>query len=213
MKYGDALPKDYNIPTSAFWLRKDLTQSGNPFKNVDIVEGDRVMDCGAYIGTFAAACVEQGATRVTCYEAAPKNAALLRENVMRYDGRVEVIEAAIVPYKDSHAVLTMSNFSGANSIVESPNRKKKITVKALNFRDELQRIHPTILKLDVEGAEYALLESINAEDLSSVRCLFVEFHPIEHREERYSEVQRLILEAGFWIRSHRLRTFTAAREL
>lgn len=62
MEYGSVLPKDYTIPSSAFWLLKDLA-TANPFKLVALKPGDRVMDCGAFIGTFTSACLEQGASR------------------------------------------------------------------------------------------------------------------------------------------------------
>lgn len=212
MRYGDILPEGFNIPTSAFWLRKDLTPEGNPFKLVEIRTGDKVMDCGAYIGTFAAACMEQGAESVACYEAAPKNAALLRENMKRYP-HVQVVEGALTTKIDVETVvLTMSGFSGANSILPSPNRKKSISVIARYFRFHVLDLAPTIIKLDVEGAEYDLLDSLQSGDLMSVRTVFIEFHPIADRDARIERVKKYLTTEKFTIISTRRRAFVATKE-
>ena len=211
MRYGDVLPADFNLPSSAFWLRKDLTEAGNPFKLIEVVAGDRVMDCGAYAGTFAAACMEQGAAGVACYEAHPRNAALLRQNIARYAGAVTVFEGALTAGNDERVALTTSGFSGANSILPSANRPKTIDVKAFNFRNHLRGVNPNVLKLDVEGAEYDLIDSLQKEGLASVRTIFVEFHPIDGREKRVNDVKAFIEAEGFTVLSNRLRAFVARR--
>lgn len=211
MRYGDILPEGFNIPTSAFWLRADL-EKRNPFELVLLRSGDTVMDCGAYIGTFAAACLEQAAARVTCYEAAPKNAILLRGNMQRYAERVSVIEGALVASDAETVDLTMSGFSGANSTLPSANRKKFITVPAVNFRNELLHLLPDVVKIDVEGAEYELLGSLQPGDLRSLTCLFIEFHPITDREAKIAAIRAFIEAEGLTVINARNRAFTAVRK-
>lgn len=210
MKYGSVLPEGFNVPKSAFWLKADL-EKRNPFDQVVIQPGDIVMDCGAFIGTFTAAAMEQGAASAVCYEAAPKNAALLRNNVSRYP-TVHVFEKALTADKVTSVELTMSGFSGANSILPSPNRLKVIEVRAAHFRTELLFFKPQVLKIDIEGAEYALLASLQSSDLSSVRHLFIEFHPIEEREAKIAQIRAFIKAEGFSILSARNRAFVAAKE-
>lgn len=211
MNYGSVLPSGFTLPTSAFWLKKDLTVEGNPFKLINIQPGDRVMDCGLYIGTFTSACMEQGAGNARCYEAAPKNAALAKGNLARYGDAVQIVEAALTASDAMEVVLTMSGFSGANSILPSVNRSKSIRVKAVNFRQQLLAFDPHVVKLDVEGAEYDLLDSLQPGDLARVRCLFVEFHPIDQRDDRIRKVSEFIQAEGFAIESRKLRAFVASR--
>ncbi len=213
MRYGDALPADFNVPTSAFWLKKDLTPDGNPFKLVNLYAGDKVMDCGLYIGTFTAACMEQGAAGVRCYEAAPVNAKLAKENLSRYGSVVEIVEAALTAGSDHSVTLTMSGFSGANSILPSATRAKNIKVRAINFRQELLAFNPNVIKLDVEGAEYDLLDSLTVRDLANVRTIFVEFHPIENRDVRIKKIADYFQSEGLTIESTRLRAFVASRDV
>lgn len=211
MKYGESLPAGFNVPSSAFWIQKDLTVDGNPFKLVELQPGDSVMDCGGFIGTFTAACMEQGAASVVVYEAAAKNAALLRGNVARYHPRVVVVEAALTAGDDNTVTLAMANFSGSNSIV--PGAKgKATTVRATNFRAELLTLKPQVVKLDIEGAEYDLLDSLKPGDLASVRTLVVEFHPIDDREHRIKRIAAFLEAEGYAIFSMRKRAFVASRD-
>lgn len=210
MKYGEVLPKGFNIPTSAFWIRVDL-EKRNPFQLLPLQKGDTVMDCGAYIGTFTAAALEQGAKWAVCYEAAPKNAVLLRENMARYEGRVSICEYALVAGHELEIELTMSGFSGANSVIPSPNRKKSITVPAVNFRGELARIKPTVLKMDIEGGEYPILASLKPGDLRNLQSIFIEFHPHPNRENLVIWAFKHLTQEGFKIVSNRNRAFIAVR--
>lgn len=211
MKYGEVIPKGFNIPTSAFWLRADL-EKRNPFELLPLRKGDTIMDVGAYIGTFTAAALEQGAKWAVCYEAAPKNAALLRENMERYGSRVSICEYAVVAGNELEVQLTMSGFSGANSVIPSPNRKKHITVPAVNFRGELARIKPTVLKMDIEGGEYPILDSLQPRDFRCVNSIFIEFHPHESRAEWVYWAYKYLTQEGFWIESDRNRAFIAVRK-
>ena len=210
MKYAEALPEGFNVPTSAFWLRKDLET--NPFKLVPLEVGDRIMDCGTYIGTFAAAAMEQGAASVVCYEAAPKNFLLAVANMARYGERAKVVEKALTAGHAKTVQLSMSSFSGANSILPSANRPKALTVVACNFSDELMLHRPTIVKIDVEGAEYDLLGSLKPGELAGVRCLFVEFHPIDDREAKIAAIRAYFEAEGFTVLSDRKRAFVVVRK-
>lgn len=210
MKYGEAIPKGFNIPKSAFWLRADL-EKRNPFELLPLRKGDTVMDCGAYIGTFTAAALEQGAKWAVCYEAAPKNAELLRGNMERYGDRVSICECALVAGHKWEIELTMSGFSGANSVIPSPNRKKHITVPAVNFRGELARIKPTVLKIDIEGGEYPILNSLKPRDLFHVNGIFIEFHPHPDRDAWVDWAYKFLTQEGFDIVSDRNRAYIGVR--
>lgn len=208
MDYGSALPEGFHIPPSAFLLRGDLER--NPFKPVVIRPGDVVMDCGAYIGTFAVAALRQGAGSAVAYEAEPKNAALLRANTAGLP--VTVIEAALTAGDAGSVVLNLSGFTCAHSVVPFPTQRGRRVVKAVSFRDELRRVRPHVLKIDVEGAEYDLLDSLRQGDLAGVSCVVVEFHPTPDRGARMARVADFITGEDLIIVSTRKRAFVALRE-
>jgi FkbM family methyltransferase len=214
MKYGDALPADFDVPAAFKWvLGKDLSEK-NPFERVVIRAGDRVMDCGGCIGTFTAAVLEQGAAHVRCYEPLPKNLEVLERNVARYvhAGRADVVQAALVPDSALRVKLNGTGFPGNHSIVERKQSKgKEVEVAARCFRTALLEYRPDVLKLDIEGAEYALLETLEAGDLDGVNCIFIEFHPDAERDARVAYIKGFLLDEGFVVVNERLRAFTALR--
>ena len=207
-KYGEALPKDFNIPSAFRWiLDKDLTVN-NPFDQVVMGPGARVMDCGAAVGTFSAAALEQGAGLVRCYEPIPENAAVLEANLKRYDGKARIIEAALVPDGRKVAELRGTGFPGNHSLIERPNDKGSVPVRAVSFRAEVLQFRPDLIKLDVEGAEYDLLASLRKDDLVKTSCMFIEFHPITDRDSRLAAVKSFLTEEGFVVVKNRLHAFT-----
>lgn len=211
MKYGEVIPEGFNIPKSAFWLKADL-EKRNPFELLPLRKNDTVMDCGAYIGTFTAAALEQGAKWAVCYECAPKNVPLLEENMRRYGKRVTIMRYAIVgTHGWTKVKLNLSGFSGANSVIPSKNRPKFVEVEAVSFRAQLRHYRPTILKIDVEGAEYEMLESLKPGDLESVHGIFIEFHPHPNRENLVIWAFQHLTQEGFKIVSDRNRAYIGVR--
>jgi len=81
----------------------------------------------------------------------------------------------------------VSFFESANSeassffpeIAESFGVEKSYIVNALTYRDLLSQANlpvPAVLKLDIEGAELGLLQSLDDNDLESIEQITVEFH-------------------------------------
>jgi len=209
MKYGNALPESFEVPSSMFWIKKDLEK--NPFDMVVLSRNDKVMDCGSCIGTFAAAALEQGASCVRCYEPMPKNIALLRKNLKRYGKRAAIVEAALVANGNASVEMSLSGFSGAHSILPK-DKAKKATVPAKCFRKELLAFKPRVIKIDVEGAEYQLLESLKPGDLRGVSSLFIEFHPYDDRDKHIAAIKDFVVAEGLSVVKERRRAFTAIRK-
>lgn len=213
MKYGESLPEKFNVPSSTlFWMRKDLYDN-NPFDKVIVSDGDVVMDCGSCIGTFAAAVLEAGASKVFCYEPEPRNASVLSANLVHYGDRAVVIEAALVADDADAATLHLSGFTGAHGVTDKRKPHKSITVKTRNFRKELLFRRPAVVKLDVEGSEYELLNSLKPRDLKSVRCMFIEFHPHADREGQVYRIRNYLVSEGLLVIKERLRAFTCMRRM
>jgi FkbM family methyltransferase len=204
-----ALPEGFDIPASFEWvLKKDLET--NPFDMVVIRRGDRVMDCGAAVGTFSASALEAGAGTVRAYE--PVNHEVLIRNLARYGSRAEVFVAALVPDDRESAELFGSGFPGTHSLVGA-RKGKAATVAALRFRSELRAFLPHMVKMDIEGAEYDLLETLQPGDLAGVNCIFLEFHPIAGAAQdlRAGKIIEYFLKEGLQIKKDGGRAFTLTR--
>lgn len=195
-----------------YWpfLKNDIEKK-NPFELLPFTKGDTVLDGGGYVGTFAAAAMEQGAAWVVSYEATPDNAKILRKNMERYGRAVRVVEKALISGKQKTVQLSISPFPGSNSTVPSEKRPERISVPAAEFRHEVQYLRPSIIKLDIEGGEYRILGDLKAGDLSWVRAIFIEFHPNPEKKTRIAAIKEYLETEGFEIASERTRAFIAVK--
>ncbi len=131
--------------------------------------GDRVLDGGAHIGLYALAAhaATGGDCRVTCVEANPRTARLLRSN-LQFNGfeDASVIEAAI--WKASGSVRFIGEEPGRAAYARvafdtqlEPGPAPVTTVEAVTLDDLVAKGGPSpvaLVKLDLEGAEPEALE-------------------------------------------------------
>lgn len=120
--------------------------------------GERVLDIGAHIGGFSRYALDRDAQSVVSVEPDPCNFALLQQNTR--DTRSHLINAAMVRRADGPVNLyyTKRGFShGMNSITPFRGRSS-IEVHSISFDMVLSTFHPTVIKVDCEGAEYDFLD-------------------------------------------------------
>lgn len=135
---------------------------------------DMWLDLGANIGTFTLLCLARGA-RVAAYEPETSNAQLLRKNVLHNFGRTRrcrVVRAAVGcgGADQSHVDLYLAR-NPENKYRHSlcPIRGRSATrVPFEDIRCVLRRCCPTAIKMDIEGTEIELLESLTAADYRSM---------------------------------------------
>jgi len=156
----------------------------------DIPAGAPVLDIGGCIGAFAVFAVAHGARLVYSFEPIPESYALLIRNAAPWP--------AIMPVQGAVAVgggyVTMSGFgpmedgtinTGLPAISDTG-----LKVEAHSIHDVIKWQAGWYLKLDIEGYEYELLESLSAEEMARIDVISMEFH---HDDEAtaYERGQRL----------------------
>jgi len=160
---------------------------------MDAASDDTVMDLGGNIGTAAKLFSERGC-RVVSYEPHPDSCRLFRMNAPA----AELHEAAVVHDHQKSCMLYLGKMSQVHTIVKRNSKKDSIEVPCIRFGDEIERVKPTHLKIDIEGAEYELLESVIVPD--TVRQMCIEFHftpsKINTRERMLRDIRQLIAQ-GF----------------
>tara|TARA_R100000808_G_scaffold11811_2_gene30020 strand:- start:1300 stop:1932 length:633 start_codon:yes stop_codon:yes gene_type:complete len=116
-----------------------------------------VMDIGGCFGAFTYYALYQGAKHVYSYEPILENYQLLSENTRNYSN-VDCYQLALsFENKDS---INFYPGNGANKGIGSSVKRrgrKKIKVPSANFKKELHRIKPDVIKMDIEGGEYDLI--------------------------------------------------------
>ena len=130
--------------------------------------GDIVIDVGAYCGlsalTFSRAVGPKG--RVVAVEPDPRNMEALRLNLQGVEN-IQIVNKAISGARGEVLFLSEGNM-GAAIVAGVTGRNKTIAIEAVTLRDVIEEARlprVDIVKIDIEGAEYGVIES--SEDLIS----------------------------------------------
>lgn len=119
--------------------------------------GDAVLDLGAHLGyyTLLASLLVGRAGRVFAFEPNPLNAWFLRRHAGLNACRNVVVEEAAVLDRCGEIGFQPGSGSGTGHVSDSGS----VRVRALRLDDFVQRhdLRPSIIKIDVEGAEGAVL--------------------------------------------------------
>lgn len=153
-----------------------------------------ILDCGANIG-LSIAYFKQLYPRsvIVAFEADKAIFDTLSRNMqsLGYDD-VELINRAVW---NSETELNFTSDGGDGGRLSIPDDQPSQVVKTVRLRDYLDR-KIDFLKLDIEGAETAVLEDC-ADRLSNVECLFVEYHSFSGQPQSFHVLADVLAQAGF----------------
>jgi FkbM family methyltransferase len=121
---------------------------------------DIIMDIGANIGCFAVYAGLKGFKKIYCYEPESSNFDLLKINASHLDNCELINKALLSSYSsddeiDFYIPKSRKNMGSCSAYIKGG--RDKVSVSTINFKNELDRIKPNIIKMDCEGAEYDLL--------------------------------------------------------
>lgn len=163
---------------------------------LSIPEDAVVVDIGGHIGCFtlfAAHRARRG--RIFAYEPEPSNFELLSENVSRNaPDRVQAFNLAVdgrEGEREMHFAVSRSG-TGGHSFFGPGEKTFKVRCTSLpRILAEHRLDHVDFLKLDCEGAEVEILESLSDEELCRVRQLAMEPHRPADLQPSYERLKRL----------------------
>lgn len=157
---------------------------------------DPILDIGAHAGFFSLYCRALN-PEVTIYAIEPltENLAALNEHLVNNQIRgVNVIEAAMAGATAKRKlVVTEDNHN--NFLGEMGDRE----VRAYSFRDfckknKIKKV--ALIKIDIEGGEYEIVDSLEAEDFAKIPAIILEYH---NGERNYKELEEKLRENGFGV--------------
>jgi FkbM family methyltransferase len=146
------------------------------------------LDAGANIGTFSALVLSMGGG-VFAYEPEPQNFSLLERNIKELnsefaEGKYELYCSGI-DVKAGQRTLNLCkddpkrnyNSKYRHSMAINWQSGNSIQVECVAFDSLLRDVHPTVnaVKMDIEGAEIPLLETLTSEMLSGVSKFVFEY--------------------------------------
>ena len=172
-----------------YWLGAEGYEAGESSWWVSFcTQANKILEVGANVGYYTVQGAKAASTTpYLAVEAHPKTAAALRKNVeLNHLDNVRVIEAAAVAVKTSDTVdLQLPDAddyvasTGAYVDVSREGAPRPaahhVTVPTMQFSDLLDGVD--LIKLDIEGAEHALLESVDAWLRDQRPTMFIELLP------------------------------------
>jgi FkbM family methyltransferase len=171
-------------------------------------EGHLVLDAGAHIGCFSRYALDAGALSVRAFEPEPSNAALARRNAPQ----AQLVEAALANSKTTLSADTATLVLGRQRSDGAANTWRHAleaynthagdvetrTVSCLPFYNVLG--DATFVKLDIEGAELAILDDFAAGAWSKVRRLVFEYSFTKRRAlAPFRRIVEALEKEGFYV--------------
>jgi len=168
----------------------------------EINSSDIIIDIGAHIGLFSLLVSQFCKTgKIFSFEPIRENFDLLVSNLaLNHIENVFPFNVG-VSKKSGKLNLFLNNDQSAHSIF--PKGPKSITVEATSLQkifDEKQISSCKLLKLDCEGAEYDIIDSLPAEYLDKIQNMAIEYHLADTKPELIKNLILKIKNAGFKIK-------------
>ena len=159
-----------------------------------IAANDVVMEIGAGIGflsTLSAKVV--GSERVFAYEANPQLMDVIR-HVHELNQVAPTVSNVLLGEGEGERTFWLERDYWASSLIQGSKDATPIRVRQIDLNQEIQRIQPSFMILDIEGGEYEFLRHAR---LDSIRKMVIEVHPHVLGYTRISEMLGWLFAAGF----------------
>lgn len=167
------------------WLTEDYDVSGFNINNEDII-----IDIGAHIGLFslfASQYCKNG--KIFSYEPVEKNFSILKENIELNKIKNIIHFNSAVSNQLNKLKIFMNSDDSAHSIFESDETFIEVnstTIKSIFDQNKIENCN--LLKLDCEGAEYQIIESIPKEYFLKIDKMMIEYHLATKNPELYKKL-------------------------
>ena len=162
---------------------------------------DLIIDLGAHVGSAAVAMGRSFPdAAIRCYE--PSSAAVrwLRANLEGNNLRSEVFPVAVTDKSGVVPFWEESPGSCGNSVMESRSSKGRsgacIQVESVSFDSVMANVEtPCLLKMDIEGSEYAIIAKSASMSWKSVVAVLLEYHSVDG-SCGFQKISRDLLDRG-----------------
>ena len=183
------------------WLAEDYK-----ITDFSINDNDIIIDIGAHIGLFslfASQYCKNG--KIYCFEPIKENYDILTENIDLNKIKNLIPFNYAVSKESNHKKIYLNSDDSAHSIF--PSGENFIEVKSTTIKsifDENQINNCNILKLDCEGAEYEIIDSIPKEYFFRINKIIIEYHLASKKPELYENLLKKLEDLSFKIKIEKI---------
>ena len=159
-----------------------------------LLPNDIVMEVGAGVGLVSSYCAKEiGSERVFAYEANPVLEQHIR-NTYKLNNVAPTLEICLIGEQIGEQIFYAADAFWISSAIQPEGQAKAIKVPVKSFNQEVRRINPSFLIMDIEGGEYEIL---NSPDLHNIQKIVIELHDHIIGNEKVEFVLSQLLQAGF----------------
>ncbi|MBD3330215.1 FkbM family methyltransferase [Candidatus Peregrinibacteria bacterium] len=145
-----------------------------------------IVDIGAHIGLFSIyAAVLNPEIGIFCFEPEPQNFSLLKKNIK--ENRLKNIYPASKAISDRNDIceLFLSEDSHNHSLCTPSQNSMQVPASTINRIFQKNKIEKCeLLKIDTEGGEYAILESLPRELAEKIDTIYIEYHELNNTPKK-----------------------------
>ena len=203
IKLGDALIGVDYVNWSPLMLRQflrgDYEERERQTVSAALAHDDVVLDIGGGVGVIALCARKNVPDRnIYVYEANPDLVEQITANFVRNNANIHIHHAAVVPQHWGQTVIefNIAKDFWSSSLLPFSSEVRSVEVPAVRINEAINRHSPTVIIMDIEGAECAVLENC---ELNGVRKLIIEFHQRNTGRSRANALINSLLNRGFEI--------------
>ncbi|WP_371504454.1 FkbM family methyltransferase [Nitrosopumilus adriaticus] len=189
------------MQVATVWLAEDYK-----IPEFYIKENDIIIDIGAHIGLFCLYTSQYCKNgKVFCYEPIKKNFDILTENLELNNIKNIIPFNSAVSNQNNKTKIFLNSDDSAHSIFDSGKDSiyvKSTTIKSIFDENEIENCN--LLKLDCEGAEYQIIDSITPEYYTKIDKIIIEYHMATKNLELYKKLLEKLVDNSFKIRIEKI---------
>jgi FkbM family methyltransferase len=193
--------KLYLDPYISDYVRRSIYEGGYEAAELKIIQSQlsqngTVFEVGAGIGLISSFCAKMiGSDRVFAYEANPAPEFLIRKNYALNKVSPALDICLLGEQLGETIFYTHQDFWSSSTVQTSPD-SKAITVPVKTLNDEVYRINPSFLIVDIEGGEYDLFQHL---DFHNIQKIMIEVHENFISADKAADVINKMTQTGFKI--------------
>ncbi|KAF6246720.1 methyltransferase FkbM [Nitrosopumilus sp. b3] len=169
------------------------------FPGFEIKENDIIIDIGGHIGLFALYATKNCKKgKIFCYEPVKKNYHLLKDNIeMNNISNVNHFNLA-VSNDQKEIKIFLSEDDAGHSIIQSEKKFEIVNSTTLKKIMDVNNIEKcNFLKMDCEGAEFKILESLPDEYFIKIKKIVMEYHLFNNNYNSYEKMKERLQDLNF----------------
>ena len=172
-------------------------------EKLKIKKDDKIIDIGAHIGLFSLLVSKFCSDgKIFCFEPIKENFDMLISNMNENKLNNIIPFNLAVTKNESEVKLFLNEDQSAHSIFQKSS--KEVTVKSISLENIFEKNNIDfckVLKLDCEGAEYEIINSLPTQCFDKIENIVIEYHYADSKPELVKELISKIKKAGYQIKT------------